>query len=360
LVTTPKLLYTLGTLLNLDTNTSTFNVGVPIIGNLTGTASYAPNIGNSNLTLTTDTTRVLSHSGNSRFIISGSSTSELPILDINSSVTFPGRLVRMQQQLNNEPNRTVIRSMAAGGTNKDDGSMNGWASDYLAEYVSGSVVAPNQINGFQWSCFNGTIYTKLLNISSSGNIGIGTSTPNAKLDVNGNTRITGSLGVTGSLIVFDTTASVPYNAINTVTKQIQKVDTTITPTTFTVIDWDTETLNTYDSLVDSQYTSIDWNNRILYTPGTPFGQNRETVDWGNRNLKYNKTTAGGTPSMSIDWGAGTLNDTTGATALKWNTPGTLTVNASMVLSASVTASSGNSATSDAILQATLLYLSNNF
>jgi hypothetical protein len=47
------------------------------------------------------------------------------------------------------------------------------------------------------------ILTPQMIIKSSGNVGIGTSTPNAKLDVNGNTLITGSLrvtaGITGSL-----------------------------------------------------------------------------------------------------------------------------------------------------------------
>ena len=56
-------------------------------------------------------------------------------------------------------------------------------------------------------------------LSSSGDFGIGTTTPNAKLDVNGNVIITGSLnvtqGITGSLFgtaSFATTASYALNA----------------------------------------------------------------------------------------------------------------------------------------------------
>jgi hypothetical protein len=49
----------------------------------------------------------------------------------------------------------------------------------------------------------GSFVNKIINITNGGNVGIGTTSPNAKLDVNGNTLITGSLrvtaGITGSL-----------------------------------------------------------------------------------------------------------------------------------------------------------------
>jgi hypothetical protein len=38
-----------------------------------------------------------------------------------------------------------------------------------------------------------------MTVLSTGNVGIGTSNPNAQLDVNGNTIITGSLNISGSL-----------------------------------------------------------------------------------------------------------------------------------------------------------------
>ena len=52
---------------------------------------------------------------------------------------------------------------------------------------------------------NGTISTT---ISSTGNVGIGTTTPNAKLDVNGNTTITGSLAVSASIFQYSNNAAI--------------------------------------------------------------------------------------------------------------------------------------------------------
>jgi hypothetical protein len=53
----------------------------------------------------------------------------------------------------------------------------------------------NSLDGFKW--YTGTNGEKM-RITSTGNVGIGTTTPSAKLDVNGNTIVTGSLSVTGS------------------------------------------------------------------------------------------------------------------------------------------------------------------
>lgn len=191
----------------------------------------------------------------------------------------------------------------------------------------------------------------------------------------GSAQITGSLGVTGSFSVSEYDATVGlYNVVDTSAKRIQVVwpDSSIAP----VIDWNSEVLYAYDYNGGSYYVTVDWNNRTLNTIATSGVQIQKTsVDWGNRYLRYANTGLS-TPPISVDWGTGflvdssarnsiawntrRLIDTSGSTALNWQTPGTLTVSASMVLSASVTASSGNSATSDALLQATLLYLSNNF
>ena len=236
------------------------------------------------------------------------------------------------------------------------------ASDYYIVGIDSDNGAqnPEQLYNFGTLAYNPDSNT--LKVSNGSGTMIGTASYATKAQngfpYTGSAQITGSLGVTGSLSVSEYDVSVGlYNVVDTSAKRIQVVypDSSISP----VIDWGNETLSSYNYTYSAISATVDWGNKILYTVGAPFGINKESVDWANRYLRYNNNTVA-TPPISVNWGDGTLNDTTGATALKWNTPGTLTVNASMVLSASVTASSGNSATSDAILQATLLYLSNNF
>ena len=240
------------------------------------------------------------------------------------------------------------------------------ASDYYIIGIDSDNGAqnPEQLYNFGTLAFNPDDNT--LKVANGSGTMIGTASYATKAQngfpYTGSAQITGSLGVTGSFIVNEYESNIlqHYDIINTTNKTIQKVFSPgLDDLLASVIDWGNETLSSYNSTWNTVQPTIDWSNRILYTPGSPFAINKESVDWGNRYLRYSNTTVA-TPPISVNWGAGTLNDTNDATALKWNTPGTLTVSASMVLSASVTASSGNSATSDALLQATLLYLSNNF
>lgn len=53
-------------------------------------------------------------------------------------------------------------------------------------------------------------------VSSSGYIGIGTTTPNSTLDVNGNTTLSGSLMVSQSLIQYSSVTSVPSGSVTDV------------------------------------------------------------------------------------------------------------------------------------------------
>jgi hypothetical protein len=70
-----------------------------------------------------------------------------------------------------------------------------------AEFVIDSSVAPTKFNVTTW---NGSGYPTLLTVLSSGNVGIGTTSPFAKLSVAGNTFIGGNLTATGTLTVSGT------------------------------------------------------------------------------------------------------------------------------------------------------------
>jgi hypothetical protein len=114
-------------------------LAVDTTGNIITTAGVgsAVNIGNSDLTITTDATRVLSHSGTSRLIISGSTASERPNLELVATTLGQGRVFNMSQKLNGEVNRSAVRSFTVGGTDKDSYQHDLWANDHIAEFVSG-------------------------------------------------------------------------------------------------------------------------------------------------------------------------------------------------------------------------------
>jgi hypothetical protein len=58
-------------------------------------------------------------------------------------------------------------------------------------------------------------------ISSSGNVGIGTTTPNAKLDVNGNTLVTGSITATAAVTSGNTFANAVGMVLTTTSSRVQ-------------------------------------------------------------------------------------------------------------------------------------------
>ena len=80
----------------------------------------------------------------------------------------------------------------------------------LSQISTGSITASVGVNGASFQIISGS--STLMYVSSSGNVGIGTTTPNAKLDVSGSAIISGSLivtqGITGSI----TSASYATNA----------------------------------------------------------------------------------------------------------------------------------------------------
>lgn len=195
-------------LVNFKGLSSTTTPNVIYIDTASGALSYASigagssvNIGNSDLTITSNATRVLSHSGTSRFIISGSTSSNM--LELTNITTGNTRVLRMQQQLNGESDRHAVRNFTAAGNNGDDAQHNRWMSDHIAEFESGSAVAINKLRGWKWSYYTedpSSIYKDILLISTSNE-----ATLNASLTVTGSTFLTGTVeGSYGNIIVIDT------------------------------------------------------------------------------------------------------------------------------------------------------------
>ena len=164
-------------------------------------AGSAINIGNTDLTITSNAIRTLSHAGTSRFIITGSNA-ENSILELHSSTTGLGRGLFMTQLINAEPERTAVRATTAGGNNADSITHNGWASDHLVEYVSGSGIAPSQLKGWKWSYFNGSAYKDVLIVSTSN-----AATISGSLTVTGSISFKGLSSATTSDVVYIDTAT---------------------------------------------------------------------------------------------------------------------------------------------------------
>jgi hypothetical protein len=82
------------------------------------------------------------------------------------------------------------------------GAVEIWKDSTPSKAVSFGMAVPGGsiTSDFIFSAYQPS-WVETMRITSAGNVGIGTTTPSAKLDVNGNTRITGSLLVNGTSLV---------------------------------------------------------------------------------------------------------------------------------------------------------------
>jgi hypothetical protein len=180
-----------------------------------------------------------------------------------------------------------VYSIFADSGNSTPGGNNPW----LAIYNSSSISAATYGWGWYDSVVDGSLSLWRRNFSTTGslvlsfsrdngNVGIGKTLPNAKLDINGNAIITGSLtvtgGITGSLLgtaSYATQAlsaswapgggaSFPYTGSAEITGSLSITGSlTVNNGTSTVLDTSINRL--YDN---SEIPSLDWNSRILYEP----------------------------------------------------------------------------------------------
>ncbi len=320
-------------------------------GNIITDVGSSVNISNTNLTITSNAIRTLSHAGTSRFIITGSNSNS--ILELQSSTTGNGRGLYMQQLINAEPNRFAIRSTTAGGNNADSTTHNGWASDYILEYVSGSAVAPSRLKGWKWSYFNGiNAYRDVLIISTSnaatisGSLTVTGGITGSGLLINGSASINGGLTITSPLAAYNTHTvnsfdfDIYQNTLNT--GNVFRVNLWDGPggIHIPVIDAGAYKLNTINpDASGTSLTSIDWKNRQLFdSDNSPSGPN-VVLDW---NTTKTVKVSG---SLLVTGSANVIGDTT--------------ITGSLIVTDKIKGTSSHIDT-NALIQASLLYLSNNF
>ena len=174
---------------------------------------------------------------------------------------------------------------------------NGFFSQGNSE-ITGSLIITGSSNSTLFR-----VGTNELVVTGSGRVGIGTITPNARLDVSGSTIIT------GSLIVKENTTD---EVINSVTRTLK--GTGGTPS----VDWDNKDL--YET---SQQVSLDWENKTLEDGGVTSlnwaskeaydNTSTVSINWNDRNLIDDTT------QVSVGWNNRVLYDAVGADVLDWQT-----------------------------------------
>jgi len=146
---------------------------------------------------------------------SGSSDSSLPLalttVDTNnrvgilfaSSSISSGRQHRLLHRVNTPNVEWLLGTIAGENATwkfqpRDDGN---YAINFLTPYNGGTAYITTGLSQSLFSLGAGSTTAQHINISSSGNVGIGTIAPAYKLDVSGSARITNGLTVTGSTIL---------------------------------------------------------------------------------------------------------------------------------------------------------------
>jgi hypothetical protein len=111
----------------------------------------------------------------------------------------------------------------------------GHITTYDSSAKEGKITFNNGFGGIRWDQLNSKLHliansADAVTVLASGNVGIGTTSPNAKLDVNGNTIITGSLTVTGGITGSITSASFAISSSRAISSSFALTASYVGPT----------------------------------------------------------------------------------------------------------------------------------
>lgn len=138
------------------------------------------------------------------------------VVDTSNKIVYIGR----QSNVSGDNTIFVFRDRIGGVKSYWENSSSGNISfgNFGTNYgvsISGSVLAAGATTTARLVVDSG-ISTFPSAVFMTGNVGIGTSTPNAKLDVNGNTIITGSLQISASIFQYSNNASITTASIGNI------------------------------------------------------------------------------------------------------------------------------------------------
>ena len=405
-----------GTLVTVNSNTTitgSLNVTAGITGSLQGTASYAPNFANTDLTFTGNRIHLVNPTNltdNILWIIgSGSSTAAaggkiyLGNDRLEIGLASPANYISALSQ-----SLTLLTSGQPAITLTDSEiAFNSGSSLTRTFRVQGNSTLTGSLNvsaGITGSLFGTASWANNATTAITSNTSSYVNPLQQTVIVSGSTQITGSLGVTGSLIITGSTSTDLVRITQNGTGNAFVVEDSANPdsTSFTISNEGNVGIGIAPSNLYKLYAYSTGSTIYSISPATAI-----VGSGGNYGVQGLGTFVGvlgagssdtGTivgiygTAGDVDFGTGeyiagkfiaaSANGTQYAVQLQdgtqgigkvlvaqstdgkanWGTrlSGSYEITGSLAISGSVIAQSGNSATSDVLLQATLLYLSNNF
>jgi hypothetical protein len=263
---------------------------------------------------------------------------------------------------NNADDRTVLGSIGSNYTNEN------WAnSSYLYSTGAGRHLYLKTLADMHLFTGGTVLANRRLSILSNGNVGIGTTSPGAKLDVNGNTNITGNLTVT-NLINKPTADSVVITQNDVPILSTFKATGTDGENTFigrsgntTLTGSTTGTQGSYNTAIgQGALTSLTVGSNNVAVGNSALKNNTEgdyNVAVGQQALRDNNTgyfnTAVGQEALRNNT-SGFRNTAMGLLALSSNTTGQLNTSVGVAALTNNTSGNFNTAIGDAALNSNTL------